>query len=426
MKNIVVFTFLSLSCFLSATESLECNFAGKYINVSEFESVSHISDSIVAVKKGDGVYVAKIDEMNNLSDVKYDALLSGFSAEGQIAYDGNDTYYYTQNGKMMETKVKSGKVASTRLLEIPGTIVKREEYEHGGFVYASWHYKPVEHVRLSNPVLSKDGKTIYFSANLKGSKGRDIYSSQKRGNTFSKPQRLGKNINSDADEDNPYIRKDGRITFSSNRQNDTVRVEDGLSHVYIGMPAGGEKTRLFQKFARATTNDEIVDASQTVSAQQDENQKVLDALALNQINVGLSLSRKSLNQIFEQNPDTMVMASRHVVAGFKKMIFYFDYDSDIIKGEFKEDIKVILEFIGQYPEKRFSLIGHTDERGDDDYNQTLSLRRSKQIENALVKNNIDRNRLILSGVGEKRPVVKNAQTEDEHQKNRRVEIILVD
>jgi len=426
MKNIVVFTFLSFSCFLFATESLECNFAGKYINVSDFESVSHISDSIVAVKKGDGIYVAKIDEMNNLSDLKYDALLSSFNAEGQIAYDGNDTYYYTRNGKMMETKVKSGKVASTRLLEIPGTIVKREEYEHGGFVYASWHYKPDDNVRLSNPALSKDGKTLYFSANLKGSKGRDIYCSQKRGNAFSKPQRLGKNINSDADEENPYIRKDGRITFSSNRQNDTVHVEDGLSHVYIGMPAGGEKTRLFQNFASATTNDVIAESSQPVNAQQDENQKLLDALALSQKNIKLPLSRKSLNLIFEQNPDTMVMASRHVVAGFKKMIFYFDYDSDIIKGEYKEDLKVILEFIGQYPETRFSLVGHTDERGDDDYNQELSLRRSKQIENALVKNKIDRKRLIISGEGETRPVVKNAQTEDEHQKNRRVEIILVD
>lgn len=431
MKNIVAITLLLLPCFLFATESLECNFAGKYTNVSEFESVSHISDSTVAIKKGDSVYVAKIDDMNNLSDLKYDELLSSFNAEGQIAYNGKDTYYYTQNGKMMETTVKKGTVASTNILEIPETIIKREEYDHGSFVYASWHYQPVDNIRLSNPALSKNGKTLYFSANLKNSKGRDIYSAQKRGNSFSKPQRLGKNINSDADEDNPYIRKDGRITFSSNRKNDTVNVEDGLYHVYIGKQAGGEKTRLFQDFAESNSKDEIAEstpdnADESTNDIQEENQKLLDALEYNRDNLKLPLSRKSLNQIFKQNPDTMVMAAKHVVAGANKMIFYFDYDSDVINGEFKDDIKVILDFINQSPESQYSIIGHTDERGEEDYNQALSIRRAKQIQNALIKNKIKRNQLILSGEGETRPVVRNASTEDEHQKNRRVEIILID
>lgn len=430
MKNIVAITLLLLPSFLFAAESLECNFAGKYLNVSDFESVSHISDSTVAVKKGDSVYVAKIDNINNLSDFRYDELLSSLKAEGQIAYNGKDTYYYTQNGKMMETKVKKGEVVSTNLLEIPGTVIKREEYEHGGFVYASWHYKPEDNIKLSNPALSKNGKTIYFSANLKDSKGRDIYSAQKRGNSFSKPQRLGKNINSDADEDNPYIRKDGRLTFSSNRKNDTVNVEDGLYHVYIGKQTGGEKTRLFQDFANTNINDEVAETTpnieDSINEQQEENQKVLDALAFNMNNTKLPLSRKTLNQIFEHNPDTMVMASKHVVAGVNKMIFYFDYDSDVIDGEFKDDVKVILDFINQNPESQYSLIGHTDERGADEYNQALSIRRSKQIENALVKNKINRKQLVVSGEGETRPVVKNAQTEDEHQKNRRVEIILID
>lgn len=432
MKNTVAITLLLLPSFLLAAESLECNFAGKYINVTDFESISHISDSTVAVKKGDSVFVAKIDNLNNLSDLKYDEFLSNLKAEGQIAYDGKGSYYYTQNGKMMETKVKKGEIVSTTLLDIPGTVVKREEYGHGGFVYASWHYKPEDNIKLSNPTLSKNGNTIYFSANLNGSKGRDIYSAQKRGNTFSKPQRLGKNINSDADEDNPYIRKDGRMTFSSNRKNDTVRVDDGLYHVYIGKQAGNEKARLFQEFVNADSNEETADTNSDImdesikTQQDDENKKVLDALSLNLNNAKLPLSRKILNQIFENNPDTMVMASKHVVAGIDKMIFYFDYDSDVIDGEFKDDVKVILDFINQNPESQYSLVGHTDERGEDDYNQALSLRRSKQIENALVKSKINRKQLILSGEGETRPVVKNAQTEDEHQKNRRVEIIRID
>ncbi|MBQ0156676.1 MAG: OmpA family protein [Bacteroidales bacterium] len=428
MKNIVAITLLFLHSVLLAAESLECNFAGKYLNISDFESVSHISDTTVAIKKGDSVYVAKIDDVNNLSDLKYDEMLSNLKAEGQIAYNGKDTYYYTQNGKMMETKVKKGEIVSTTLLEIPGTVVKREEYEHGGFVYASWHYKPEDNIKLSNPALSKNGKTIYFSANIEGSKGKDIYSAQKRGNSFSKPQRLGKNINSDADEDNPYIRKDGRMTFSSNRKNDTVNVADGMHHVYIGKPNGGEKTRLFQDFA--TANEEISanidNTADSINAQKEENQKVLDALAFNLNNAKLPLSRKVLDQIFELNPDTMVMASKHVVAGINKMIFYFDYDSDVVDGEYKDDIKVILDFINLNPESQYSLIGHTDERGAEDYNQALSIRRAKQIENALVKNKINRKQLVLSGEGETRPVVKNAQTEDEHQKNRRVEIILID
>jgi hypothetical protein len=58
--------------------------------------------------------------------------------------------------------------------------------------------------------LSQDGNTLYFSSDRKGGKGGyDIYVSEKRGNgDWGPAQNLGKNINTKADEDAPFILND--------------------------------------------------------------------------------------------------------------------------------------------------------------------------------------------------------------------------
>ena len=120
----------------------------------------------------------------------------------------------------------------------------------------------------------------------------------------------------------------------------------------------------------------------------------------------------------------MVMASKHVVAGIDKRIFYFDYDTDVLNNkDYENDIKCIVDFINFYPGNSFLIIGHTDERGTREYNNALSLRRAKKIESILAQRGISRSRMFVMGFGEDRPVIRHAQTEDQHQKNRRVEIL---
>ena len=430
MKKSTIVILLSVPGFCNALESLECNFIDKYTNVTGYEAVSHLNDTTIVVKRNDSLFVAKTDYNGALYDLSFNEALTNLKAEGQIAYNGRDTYYFTNNGKLYSAKMKGGKMGEKVLLEVPGTSVKREKYDHSALVYCSWHYLPDDSISVSNPAFSKN--TLYFSANLKDSKGRDIYSTQiSSSGRCSQPKRLGKNINSNGDEDYPHIRKDGRITFCSNRQNPETNTDKGNFDVYIGkndnksvpelMRDFVERNRIPVKEEDTTTLLAATDTVKTIS----DSEKLLNALKTVTDSSTFSSSAKELSDVLSTK-DTMIMASKHVVAGKDLRIFYFDLNSDQLSTVYKKDIEAIVDFINFYPNSNFHIIGHTDERGDDLYNEDLSIRRAICIQNELIKAGISRDRLEVFGYGEKKLIIENAKTEDEHQKNRRVEILKID
>jgi outer membrane protein OmpA-like peptidoglycan-associated protein/tetratricopeptide (TPR) repeat protein len=69
---------------------------------------------------------------------------------------------------------------------------------------------------VAHPALSPDGITVYFTSDMPGGfGGKDLYVSRKTGDSWSKPENLGPEINTSGDEEFPYIRKDGALFFSS-------------------------------------------------------------------------------------------------------------------------------------------------------------------------------------------------------------------
>lgn len=69
---------------------------------------------------------------------------------------------------------------------------------------------------MFSPTLSKDGKTLFFSANIEGGEGGfDLYSSHKEGEGWSKPKNLGAAVNTSEHELYPFIHTSGRLIFSS-------------------------------------------------------------------------------------------------------------------------------------------------------------------------------------------------------------------
>ena len=76
---------------------------------------------------------------------------------------------------------------------------------------------PVDKDKMSNPVMfmTRGGETIYYASyGKKGDHGKDIYRIDKLPNgTWSDPVSLGAPVNSDANEDYPYLDKDGRTLY---------------------------------------------------------------------------------------------------------------------------------------------------------------------------------------------------------------------
>ena len=169
--------------------------------------------------------------------------------------------------------------------------------------------------------------------------------------------------------------------------------------------------------------DDIIDDTKS------ENDRILELLTKEEtpMEPNKKVSVADLNEVFSNDQEAVVKASKNVVATADKRIFYFDYDKDVVNNsDYEKDFEVILEFINFYPKNSFLVIGHTDERGTYEYNDALSMKRAKKIESILVSKGVSRKRLFTMALGEYKPVFKNAQTEEQHQKNRRVEILIME
>ncbi|MFO8090253.1 MAG: DUF4892 domain-containing protein, partial [Desulfatiglandaceae bacterium] len=102
---------------------------------------------------------------------------------------------------------------------------------------------------------------------------------------------------------------------------------------------------------------------------------------------------------------------------------YFDTGKAEIKPESKPALEEIAKFLEQEAELRLYVVGHTDGRGDFDYNMTLSKRRAEAVVETLVSDyGINRERLRPYGVGPLAPTATN-ETEEGRTKNRRVELV---
>ncbi|NQE62446.1 OmpA family protein [Caulobacter sp. RHG1] len=103
----------------------------------------------------------------------------------------------------------------------------------------------------------------------------------------------------------------------------------------------------------------------------------------------------------------------------------FDFDKATIRPDAEPALVKAAEVLKSYPTAQVTIGGHTDSKGDDAYNDALSLRRAKAVADRLA--GPAGRALTAEGFGEKQPVAPNAHADgsddpDGRQKNRRVEI----
>ena len=108
-----------------------------------------------------------------------------------------------------------------------------------------------------------------------------------------------------------------------------------------------------------------------------------------------------------------------------KLIVYginFEFNSAIIKNESEVVLKQIAYLLNANPSLKIIIEGHTDNTGEESYNQQLSEKRANAVKDYLVqKNKIAITRINAVGKGEHSPIADNS-TELGKVANRRVEI----
>ncbi|MBV9970918.1 MAG: OmpA family protein [Xanthobacteraceae bacterium] len=108
--------------------------------------------------------------------------------------------------------------------------------------------------------------------------------------------------------------------------------------------------------------------------------------------------------------------------------FLFDFDRAELRPEAEPALAEVADRVAK-ANKAVMIEGHTDGKGTDSYNQSLSERRAMAVRIALAGRGLMTERLNLRGFGKSRPVAPNMHedgTDDPEgrQRNRRVEIVI--
>ena len=113
-------------------------------------------------------------------------------------------------------------------------------------------------------------------------------------------------------------------------------------------------------------------------------------------------------------------ANANPPAGLGRTV-YFDFDSYVIKDEYKPVVEGYAKFLANNKAKRMLIEGHTDERGSREYNLALGQKRAEAVQKAMTLVGAGEAQVEAVSFGEERPA-DASHDEAAWAKNRRAEL----
>lgn len=341
----------------------------------------------------------------------------------------------------------------------------------------------------SNPSLSRDGKTLYFSSNMPGSVGGvDIWKvAVNSDGTFGTPENLGANVNTEGNESFPFIADDNTTLYfaSSGKQGlggyDVYMIDlaKGTAAENMGKPINTEKDDFAFTFnkdkntgflsSNRNGNDDILSvtpicgvdvmvvvtnaktgeilANAKVAILDDKNNVIATEISNDKGDVSYRVECDKTYTIqaskdgFEGNafpvgkskgPKTNVKAPLNpieVIITETEVILnpiFFEFDKSNITQQGAFELDKLVQVMVNNPNMVILAKSHTDRRGGDKYNMILSERRAQATVQYIISKGIDASRISGKGMGETEPKVAcDKCTQEEHAQNRRSEFLIV-
>jgi len=173
-----------------------------------------------------------------------------------VTKDG-ETLYFTRNNFVQGKYIKDEKgiirLKIFRARMIDGTWGEIEELPFNNDAYS-----------VANPMLSPDEKTLYFASDMPGTFGlSDIFMvTINDDGTFSTPENLGANINTEARETFPFVTKDEILYFSSD-----------------GHPGLGGLDVFATKIKRKDFRGKVLNVGEPINSRKDDFTFIFDELS---------------------------------------------------------------------------------------------------------------------------------------------------
>jgi peptidoglycan-associated lipoprotein len=102
---------------------------------------------------------------------------------------------------------------------------------------------------------------------------------------------------------------------------------------------------------------------------------------------------------------------------------FFAYDDYKLDSEGQQLVASDAQFLQQHPELKFTVEGHCDERGSEEYNLALGASRAEAVKQSLVAQGIDAQRVNATSAGKEKPFCSESNEECWHL-NRRGHFLL--
>lgn len=146
---------------------------------------------------------------------------------------------------------------------------------------------------------------------------------------------------------------------------------------------------------------------------------LVGGIAGNQIGSYMDQQERDLQIAIAASEAASLRREQDILTATFKGEAFFDTDSYSVKPGGHSELSRVARVLNKYPQTTIQVAGHTDSRGNENYNQQLSEKRANSVKNVLIQNGVSANRIRAIGYGESMPVSSSFAL------NRRVEIIIV-
>ena len=295
------------------------------------------------------------------------------------------------------------------------------------------------------PYLASDGVTMYFSSNRPGGLGdNDIWMTKRLDKSWQKwsdPVNLGSPINTenwdafftlDAGGEYAYL----TTNLNTYGESDIVRVkllerEKPNPVVMVSGNVYNAKTKqpLSADLIYETLPDGI-EAGNGVSNANDGSFKIvlpydknysIRAKADKFFAVSENLNLDSLIKAgYKEIHKDLYLVPIEIGQIVRLNNVFFDFDKFNLRSESFVELDRVVTLLNENPNIEIEMSAHTDSRGSDEYNFTLSDNRAKSVMDYILSKGIAKSRITSKGYGETKPVATN-DTDEGRQLNRRVE-----
>ena len=298
------------------------------------------------------------------------------------------------------------------------------------------------------PSLSMDDKYLYFSS--RGHEtigGYDLFSSKISKGNYKAPRNMGNTINTAYDEIGYFLAAKDKGYVSSNRPNGkgSFDIYTATNEEVVQLLAGKVldlETQIKLPNTLVVLKDEDgIEIARTLTSEDATysfNVVPFESYTLSTFKDGFKeatvafLANRGVETTYNKNIE--LLTTEPVITEVDDELrivlenIYFDFNKWNVKEESFISLNKIIKVLKEHPEMTLAINAHTDNKGRDSYNLSLSQKRAASAVKYLIKNGIGKDRLESKGFGETKPLIdcKNDCTDEALQANRRIEFVIQD